>query len=96
MEQAHQLKAPAAQLRPSPEVVARRLDRTGVLVHLRTNGVFELNETGIRIWELIAEGRSHQEIVSQLVQEFEVDAARASAQLDECVDRLRREGLLSV
>jgi len=43
----------ADSLKPAPEVLARRLPGGAVLVHMRTNRIFELNETGARIWELL-------------------------------------------
>ena len=50
------------RLRHSEHVVSSRLGDAGVLVHLRTNQIFELNATGVRIWELIGEGSSVEEI----------------------------------
>ena len=43
-------------LRPNPEVIAKRLDQTTVLVDISTSRIFELNETGTRIWELLGQG----------------------------------------
>ena len=95
MTQSHHPSTTDATLRPSPDVIARRLDRTGVLVHLATNRIFELNETGIRIWELIAEGHSSDAILARLLDEFEIDRAQAATELQACLDRFQREGLLA-
>jgi hypothetical protein len=65
-----------------------------VLVHLESNRIFELNETGARVWELISEGLERDQVVQRLVQEFAVDATRASSELDALVADLEREGLL--
>jgi hypothetical protein len=81
-------------LRPSPDVIARRLDRAGVLVHLTTNRIFELNETGIRIWELLSEQKDVDQIVEQLVDEFEVDGQEAARELENFLLRFRDEGLV--
>ena len=83
-----------ARLRPSPDVVSRRLDGAGVLIHLQTNRIFELNETGIRIWELLTDGRDRAAVVSHLVEEFDVDAARAERELSDLLHRFQREGLI--
>jgi Coenzyme PQQ synthesis protein D (PqqD) len=82
------------RLRPSPDVVSRRLDGAGVLVHLPTNRIFELNETGIRIWELLSDGRDHAGVVNHLVEEFDVDAERAGRELNDLLHRFQREGLI--
>jgi hypothetical protein len=85
---------PELPLRPSPDVIARRLDGAGVLVHLPTNRIFELNVTGIRIWELIGNHETFASIVNHLVDEFDVEAEEATAQLSECIRKFRREGLV--
>ena len=65
-----------------------------VLVHLPTNRIFELNETGARIWELIRDGVDETHLTDRLTEEFEIDEARAGAEVADLIDRLRREGLL--
>jgi len=84
-----------SRLKPLPQVLARRMPGGTVLVHLESNRIFELNETGARVWELIGEGLERDQVVQCLVQEFAVDATRASTELDVLVADLEREGLLS-
>lgn len=74
--------------------MARRLDRAGVLVHLPTNRIFELNETGIRVWELLGAAETVDGIVGQLVREFDVDPDRAAREVTELLDRFRDEGFV--
>jgi hypothetical protein len=82
------------RLRQSPDVVSRRLDRAGVLVHLPTNRIFELNETGIRLWELIRdEGDTHR-IVNRLAVEFDVDVERANREVRDLLHWFQQEGLV--
>ncbi len=94
MDHADEANRPRESLRPSPEVISRRLDRAGVLVHLSTNRIFELNETGIRIWELLAEGRDRQSLIDHLVREFDVDAERAAREVSDLLHQLQQEGLI--
>ncbi len=65
-----------------------------MLVDLSTNRIFELNETGARIWELIAEGLSGDRVVERLVSEFSIDEAGAAGEYRQLVEQLRREGLI--
>ena len=83
-----------SRLKPLPQVLARRMPGGTVLVHLESNRIFELNETGARVWELISEGLERDQVVQRLVQEFAVDATRVSNELDALVADLEREGLL--
>jgi len=85
-----------AVYRQSDQVVSSRLGDGGVLVHLRTNRIFELNETGIRIWELIGQGLTVAEMVAALQSEFEVDESVARAEIGDLLQMLGREGLVHV
>jgi hypothetical protein len=81
-------------LRPSPEVISKRLDEATVLVHIPTNRIFELNETGTRVWELLGRGLDTNTIVGFLVEEFDVDKARASNEVNDLLIQLRTKDLL--
>ena len=82
-------------LRLNPNVIAKRLDQATVLVHISTNRIFELNETGTRVWELLGQGLDADRIVRHLVDEFDVDDARAADEVKNLLVRLRTEGLLT-
>ena len=82
------------RVRQSADVVSSRMGDTGVLVHLRTNRIFEVNATGLRIWELAGDGRTLLEIKERLQREFEVDTERLEAELLALVAELTREGIL--
>jgi hypothetical protein len=86
---------PDAALRPHSDVIAKRLDNAAVLVNIVTNQIFELNETGARIWELLGEGVHPTGIVSRLVDEFDVDEKQAVGELSNLLAQLRGEGLLT-
>ena len=85
---------PDIVLRPSPEVISKRLDEATVLVHIPTNRIFELNETGTRVWELLGQGLDTNTIVGFLVEEFDVDKARASNEVNDLLIQLRTKDLL--
>ena len=82
------------ELRPSQHVVSSRLGDAGVLVHLKTNQIFELNTTGLRVWELLGEGLEFEQVVGLLGSEFEVDLEVLRCEVTDLVSTLRREGLL--
>ena len=67
----------SSRLTPKADVVSRRLRDSAVLIDLSTNGIFELNGTGFRIWELLHEGLTTDALVSRLQLEFGVETARA-------------------
>jgi len=81
-------------MRRNPEVIAKRLDKATVLVDVPTSRIFELNETGTRIWELLGEGLDADNIMRHLVDEFEVEQAQAENEVKKLLASLRAEGLL--
>ena len=86
----------AAKLRAVADVVSQRLGDAGVLIDMRTGRMFELNASGIRIWELVTEGLSPQAVVSRLQHEFESTPADLEVEVRALVHDLVREGLLDV
>ena len=79
---------------PHPSVVSRRVHDEVVLVNLETNGIFALNATAARFWELIEAGCTRAEAETQLGEIFEVEASELSREVDDCVKRLVEEGLV--
>lgn len=63
-------------IEPNAHVMYQRLEDRMVLIHLRTNDIFDLNETSARLWELLAHDGEVPAIEAQLAREFEVDAAQ--------------------
>lgn len=80
--------------RHAPDVVGRRLDRTAVLVHIPSGRMFDLNETGARVWELIGRGETSDAIVQDLCSEFDVPESRARQELGDLISTLESQGLV--
>jgi hypothetical protein len=81
--------------KPVDEVVHRELNGETVLVHLGTNGIYALNETGSRFWALLDEGHDRDGIRARLVEEFEVAPAEVDAEIDALVADLAAAGLVA-
>jgi hypothetical protein len=82
------------RIRQNEEVVLGRLGQAGVLVHLATNRIFELNATGLRIWDLVGQGQSLAAVEQALRAEFEGDPESLRNDILTLVDALTREGLV--
>jgi hypothetical protein len=76
-------------------VLARKLDDEMVLLNLDSGEYFGLNDTGTRVWELLADGRSREEVVDRLTEEFEVTAEVASVHVASLCAELVEAGLLA-
>jgi hypothetical protein len=87
----------AEELLPTPveDVVYRELNGEIVLVHLGTDRIYALNETGARFWQLLAAGGDRTAISVQLLDEFAVEPAKLDAEIDALVADLARAGLVT-
>jgi hypothetical protein len=65
------------------------------LLNLRTNRYHSLNETGSRIWELLIDGKSEDEIVEAMTAEFEVGASVARQETHAVIMALKAQELIS-
>ncbi|MDR3554593.1 MAG: PqqD family protein [Syntrophobacteraceae bacterium] len=63
---------------------------------LDMNGMVVLNTTGSFIWELLAEERSFEELVSAVVERFAVEADRAGDDVRTFLDDLIRQGWIAL
>lgn len=61
---------------------------------LRFNGIITLEPVGTRIWKGLEAGKSREEILAQILEEFDVDHQTASDDLDAFLEQLRDKGFL--
>lgn len=74
-------------------VIARRLQQSGILVNLRTNEIFELNHTAMRIWELLDGETDRTQVLARLISEFDVAPEQAARELQAVLKRFTAQGL---
>ncbi len=83
------------QFRPHPSVVFTKLDDSeAALLHLETKRYYSLNETGIRIWDLLQETTSPNDVSLALQKEYDVGQEQAIVYILEFLEELRQEGLV--
>ena len=80
--------------RIATDTLAATLSDGAVLLSLHTKRYFSLNETGTRVWTLLGEAKSVDEIVAALVGEYAVSAQDAREAVDELVAELVAEELI--
>ena len=80
--------------RKNPSLVCTELDDGAVLLDLDTKYYYNLNETGLRIWQFMEESQNLTEIADKLSNEYEVDLERAKVNVFKLVEDLENEGLI--
>jgi len=78
-----------------PQVVCTDVGgKEAVLLHLDTKKYYSLNQTGLRIWQMLGEGKTPADIVDQLQAEFDVTPERARESVISLMNELITEKLL--
>ena len=78
----------------SRRVAWRKVADEAVILDVETAVYYSLGGPGLRIWELIGEGRSAGEIGRLLAEEYEASEDEIREDCVELAERLRKEGLL--
>jgi hypothetical protein len=81
-------------MRPTRRAIARALDDKLVVLDTESGSYFELDTVGARIWQLIAEGSTVDQVVSTLTSEFTVEPAKALRDASAFFDELRKHRLI--
>ena len=82
------------QLSIPPQVMSRLVGDETVLLDLASGMYFGLDGVGKRIWESVAEGHSLGQTAAVIAAEFEVEEAKAQADVIEFTSDLVERGLL--
>lgn len=65
-----------------------------VALHIDKGQCYGMNSVASRIWQLLAEPTSPEQICATLAQEYEVDPATCRAEVDTLLADLQAEGLI--
>ena len=66
-----------------------------IMLDLDSDHYLSLNDTGKRIWELLTDGKTGQQIVEQLTQEYEVDTRTLEQDVVNLLQQLLEMGLVA-
>jgi len=80
----------------SSEILAQEVDGETVLLDLRSENYFGLDEVGTRIWQLLQQQKQLQKVFNIMLQEYDVDAKQLQDDLNDLLDKLIDEGLITV
>jgi hypothetical protein len=77
-------------------VLVRFMDKESVLLNIETERYFGLDETGTRMWQLSTSESSIESAYQQLLSEYDVDAETLRQNLGELLEKLTKNGLLTI
>ena len=77
-----------------PDALSASLSDGAVLLNLYTKRYFSLNDTGSRIWSLLEQQASEEDIIETLVREYDVEKPEAARAVKQLLDDLVAERLI--
>jgi Coenzyme PQQ synthesis protein D (PqqD) len=85
-----------AELRLRPEaLVWREIDNELVAVDMASSTYLSANRSGALLWQMLAAGTTHAELVEQLADQFGISADRAASDVDAFLQGLDGRELLA-
>ena len=83
------------RLQGARDVVFTPMEDEAVLLHLTSKHYYGLNETGMRIWQLIQVGASIAEMATVISEEYEVEYGDAVQAVTDLCSELLEESLIT-
>jgi len=87
------MKADSRRVRANDAVVCAELDDEAILLNVESGIYYGLNAIGTRIWQLLVEGLGEDEIIHQILVEYEVDPVQLRVDVEGFVQSLTGLGL---
>jgi hypothetical protein len=84
-----------AELVPFEHVVFTEFDGgDGILVDLNAKKYFQMNPTATLVWRALAAGRAQEEIIREMISQYEVETEQATRSLDRLLANLQDFNLI--
>jgi hypothetical protein len=84
------------KVRVAPETLINFVGDEAVLLDLKTERYFGLDEVGARMWAALTESENIGQAYAALVDEYEADPGVLRRDLTELIERLRAQGLIEL
>ena len=81
-------------IRPSPQALVQEIGGESVLLDLRSEQYFGLNEVGTRIWSLLGQHGDADRVFEALIGEYDAAPEQIAKDLQDLVERLLQAGLI--
>ena len=85
---------PSKCYRKNSHIVTTELEDGAILLNLNTKYYYNLNETGLSIWQVLDESGDPDIIATKITDTYDIGREQASAYLMELLEDLEKEGLI--
>jgi len=80
----------------SSEVLTQELDGETVILDLKSESYFGLDEVGTRIWQLLQEQKDLQTITANMLDEYDVEEKQLEEDIQTLISQLDKAGLITL
>ncbi len=84
------------KVRSGPEQISVELAGEVIILSTKSGVYYGLDEVGARIWQLLREPQTVQDLVDTILQEFDATADQCEPDLLDLLDDLRSKGLVEI
>lgn len=79
--------------------ILKKIAGSYMVVPVRTravdfSGIIKLSESGAFLWGILEKGADREELIAKVLEEYDVDEARAAADIDKFITKLKEADLL--
>ena len=75
--------------------VSARVEDEMIMMNVERGKYIGLTETGARIWDLLAEPRTVEDLCAELCQEYDITAGQCRAEVEAFVLEMQKQGALT-
>jgi len=85
-----------ARIRLSSDTLYQDIGGQAVILQLKTEQYYGMDQTGLRFWQLIADDGDTESIVGQLLKEFDVEENQLRQDLADLLEKLLAAHLIEI
>lgn len=90
------MRAAGDKVKISKEVLSQEIHGETVLMDLASEQYFGLDVVGTRVWQLLRDGKSREQLLTVMLEEFEVGREQLESDISSLLEKLISAGLISV
>jgi len=80
----------------SSQAIWKSVDGKGVILNTKTASYCTVEETSLRVWELIEKGIIISELINTITDEYGVDRNIIKSDIAELLDSMRKDGIIEL
>ena len=89
------MKLETQKITISEEALSQEVNGETVILDLKSESYFGLDEVGTRVWQLLQEHEDVQKVFEAMLEEFDVDANTLASDMKNLINDLIEKGLIS-